>query len=172
MLPLTRSTVLSHERAARDHAVRFVQVGERRRRVSELQLALSSVATRNGLALPARIGVPESHRSIWIFPVLLSPKNSCFENYATAARGNLSRGNCSHPRLHFTFWGRLGLKVRFSCLRIGFGGCQSEDFGLFQGRDYTLVEKVAELFKICQIRTPPLFAGSCLKSWISVKLRL
>jgi hypothetical protein len=52
-----RSAALFRKSPARDHAVRFAQAGERRRRVCELQLASPSVATRNGLALPARIGV-------------------------------------------------------------------------------------------------------------------
>src|SRR6266498_2127183 len=37
---------------------RFVLAGERRRRVFEYQLASPPVATRNGLARPARIGAP------------------------------------------------------------------------------------------------------------------
>ena len=52
-----RSAALFRKSSARDHAVRFAQAGERRRRVCELQLAAPSVATRNGLALPARTGV-------------------------------------------------------------------------------------------------------------------
>src|ERR1035437_764196 len=101
MLFLVNSDVLAHERAARDHAFRFVQAGERRRRGFELQLASAAVATRSGLAPPARIGVPESQLPIWIFPVLLTTKNSCFENYATEKNGwlalSLIRLLCSAP---------------------------------------------------------------------------
>ena len=84
-----RSAALFRKSPARDHAVRFAQAGERRRRVCELQLAAPSVATRNGLALPARIGVSRIPRQKIICPASLSPKMSCFENYATPSAVHL-----------------------------------------------------------------------------------
>ena len=50
--------LLSFERLGRPSRRLFARAGERRQRTFELQFALPSVATRNGLARPAQIGAP------------------------------------------------------------------------------------------------------------------
>ena len=57
------SGALGTESRERNRAVLFVLAGERRRGALNLRFASPPVATRNGLAPPARIGAPVSSES-------------------------------------------------------------------------------------------------------------
>ena len=64
----------------------FVLAGERRRRASSLQFAAPPVATRNGLAPPARIGAPQVNEAFAAISTSFGPGSciACRSNFRQA----------------------------------------------------------------------------------------